>query len=174
MSSIVIYASSTGNTKKVAAEIFAAIPDSEKDMQDIIQWNHQLTADTYFVGFWTNRGSCPLEIINLLSELHGKRVALFGTCGLGRDEKYYRSIEQNVRVWIADDNEYLGCYLCQGKMPMSVRSRYESMRTGENAARVDYMIHNFDEALLHPDENDLAEARAFAEKAYARSMAGRS
>ncbi|MDO4284515.1 MAG: flavodoxin family protein [Eubacteriales bacterium] len=171
MSTMVVYASATGNTKKVASAIFAAIPDSEKDMQDILQWDHRSAADTFFVGFWNNRGSCPLEIINLLSELHGRRIALFGTCGLGRDAAYYRSIEQNVKVWIPDDNEYLGCFLCQGKMPMSVRSRYESMRTDQTASRIDHMVHNFDEALLHPDETDLANARAFVKKVLAEHPA---
>ncbi len=164
MSTMVIYSSQTGNTKKIATEIFAAIPDPEKDLQNIQDWHHDLSADTFFVGFWNNRGSCPLEIINLLSELHGKRIALFGTCGLGNDPQYFHSIESNVKVWIPDDNTYLGCFMCQGKMPMKVRSRYESMRNEGNASKVDFLLHNFDEALLHPDDKDVADAKNFVKK----------
>ncbi len=54
--------------------------------------------------------------------------------------------------------------MCQGKMPMAVRTRYESMRNEGNSAQIDFMLHNFDEALLHPDDQDAADARAFAKK----------
>ncbi len=164
MSTMVVYTSRTGNTKKIATEIFSAIPDPEKDLQDIQNRQHDLSADTFFVGFWNNRGSCPLEIIDLLSALHGKRIALFGTCGLGNDPQYFHTIESNVKVWIPEDNTYLGCFMCQGKMPMAVRTRYESMRNEGNSAQIDFMLHNFDEALLHPDDQDAADARAFVKK----------
>ena len=43
--------------------------------------------------------------------------------------------------------------MCQGKMPMSVRSRYESMLDKE-PERMREMIENFDEALSHPNVDD--------------------
>ena len=36
-------------------------------------------------------------------------------------------IEKHVKVWIPEDCTYLGAYMCQGKMPMDVRRRYETM-----------------------------------------------
>ena len=134
MDYMVLYASVTGNTKKVATEIFSALPGMSKDMQ------------------------------NVLSELHNKKIALFGTCGMGRGTEYYRDIEQKAKVWIPDDCEYLGMFLCQGKMPMKVREKYEISREDprEEAFRKQ-MLKNFDEALFHPNSQDLEDARAFAE-----------
>ena len=53
---------------------------------------------------------------------------------------------------------------CQGKMPMKVREKYEIFREDprEEAYRKQ-MLRNFDEALFHPNDNDLADARAFVE-----------
>lgn len=164
MKTLVIYSSSTGNTKMVAEAIFAAIPGEDRDMYPIGEWKHDLSADVYFIGFWNNRGTCGLDVMNLLSELHGKTVALFGTCGMGNCEEYFHSVEEAVSVWLPEDNVYAGSFLCQGKMPIRVRQRYESLRTPENAEKIDSCLRNFDEALLHPDENDLKNAAVFAKK----------
>lgn len=164
MDYMVVYSSKTGNTKQIATEIFSALPGMSKDMQNIEEYNGK-DADVFFVGFWTNRGSCDMSVIDLISELEGKKIALFGTCGFGGDEEYYKSIEQKVSVWIPDDCEYLGTFMCQGKMPMQVRKKYEiSMEDQKQEAWRKRMLQNFDEALLHPDETDFEHARAFVKR----------
>lgn len=162
MQAMVIYSSQTGNTQKIATAIFAAIPGESKDMQRIEEYTGK-DAEIFFVGFWTDRGNCDAQIANLLAGLHGKRIALFGTCGAQRDEAYYEQIIREVKAWIPPDNEYAGAFMCQGKMLMQVRKRYEAMLTdGSNDPHILRMIRNFDEALLHPDRKDEQEAAAFA------------
>lgn len=164
MEYMVLYASLTGNTKKVATEIFSALPGMSKDMQNIEEYRGK-DADVFFIGFWVDHGTCEMPVIDVLSELQGKKIALFGTCGMGKGTEYYREIEQRVTVWLPDDCEYLGIFLCQGKMPMQVREKYEISREDprEEACRK-RMLKNFDEALFHPNDQDLSEARAFARK----------
>lgn len=167
MQAMVVYSSETGNTQKIATAIFAAIPGESKDMQHVREYRGK-DADTYFVGFWTDMGDCDTQIANLLSGLHGKRVALFGTCGAGKDGVYYDQVVRQVKSWIAPDNIYAGAFLCQGKMPMQVRKRYESqLSNGGDEVCLRAMIRNFDEALLHPDKTDLIEAAEFARQVMA-------
>ena len=65
-----------------------------------------------------------------------------------------------MKTHIAPSNTLIGEYMCQGKMPMSVRQRYESMKQQPNAApNLDALIANFDRALAHPNEQDLAALR---------------
>ena len=46
--------------------------------------------------------------------------------------------------------------MCQGKMPLSVRERYEKMREQNNISlNIDKLIANFDKALSHPNKEDL-------------------
>ena len=46
--------------------------------------------------------------------------------------------------------------MCQGKMPLSVRERYEKMREQNNISlNIDKLIANFDKALSHPNKVDL-------------------
>jgi hypothetical protein len=46
--------------------------------------------------------------------------------------------------------------MCQGKMPLSVRQRYEGMKKQPiHLPNLDALIENFDNALSHPDAEDL-------------------
>ena len=53
-----------------------------------------------------------------------------------------------------NDGKLIGSYMCQGKMPMPVRARYEAM-AAQDPAKFQPMLDNFDRALAHPDQNDL-------------------
>ena len=159
---LVLYNSQSGNTKSVAAAIFSALPEGSRDLIDIDSGKPIPEASTYFIGFCVHRGSCCIEVSDLLSSLENKNIALFGTCGMGRSAEYYSLIEKNVSAWINSSCRYLGCYICQGKMPMQVRQKYENMRTSENAPQVDGFIRNFDCAMTHPDREDRKKAQEFA------------
>lgn len=168
MDYMVVYSSVTGNTKKVATEIFSALPGMSKDMQSMTEYRGK-DAEIFFIGFWVDRGTCDISVIDMLSELRGKKVALFGTCGLGNGADYFKSIEQKVKVWIPDDCEYLGAFLCQGKMPMQVRENYEiPMEDPRQEEWRKTMLRNLDEGLFHPNEEDLVRAREFVERILAR------
>ena len=61
-----------------------------------------------------------------------------------------------VKQSIDASNTVIGEYMCQGKMPQSVRERYVKMKENpEHPANLDLLIQNFDRALSHPDSEDL-------------------
>lgn len=163
----VVYSSRTGNTRRLAAVIYQSIPFSSKDIEELSDETREDDAKTYLVGFWTDRESCPQGIHEFLQKLSGKNVLLFGTCGFGGDAVYYKMIEEQVQKLIPSDCTYLGCYMCQGKMPISVREKYQKMLQDEKQkARAQELINNFDRALLHPDSRDFSEAEAFVRRVF--------
>lgn len=162
---LVVYASETGNTKKIADEILYALPSDSKEEINVRSWNGRHDAETYFIGYWINRGTCSLEIIDLISSLHHKNVAFFGTCGMGNDLDYYRQMEQIGEVWLPEDNKYLGSYFCQGSMPMYIRDKFEALRDKWGDTRCDRMLSLFDEGQKHPDRQDLLKANVFTDTA---------
>ena len=78
---------------------------------------------------------------------------LFGTAGFGGAPAYFEQILGRVKENLASGAEVVGTYMCQGKMPQVVRDRYEAM---EDSPRRTTMLENFDRALSHPDQGDLA------------------
>lgn len=161
---LVLYQSESGNTKKIAASIFS-LPPWQFQRSDLISISDKTIpeANVYFIGFCVHRGSCSMEVSDFLSDLSGKQIALFGTCGMGDSPEYYKDIAGRVSAWIEADNDYLGYFICQGKMPQKVRMKYESMRTNENNDQIDRFIQNFDLALTHPDDLDVEHAKVFVD-----------
>ena len=50
--------------------------------------------------------------------------------------------------------------MCQGRMPQAVRDRYVKMKEMPDAKpNLDALIENFDQALSHPDQEDLEKLR---------------
>ena len=132
----IIYNSLTGNTKLLAETL------------DTLE----LDKDVIYIGFWTNIGKADKETLEYLKTLKNKKIFLFGTCGFGLSEEYFTRIINNTKEYIDESNEVIGYYMCVGKMPQSVKDRYLKM---EDSKQKEMMIHNFDMALSHPDNNDL-------------------
>ena len=125
-------------------------------------------ADVVFVGFWCDKGSCSTAVQHFLQGLAGKRVFLFGTCGFGESDEYFAQILERVRAYLPVDAQYIGGAMCQGKMGMGVKRRYEGMleKDPENAqARM--LIDNWNKAQSHPNEDDVSRIAAAAKEALA-------
>lgn len=157
MTYAVIYASATGNTKMLAEEIRKRLGKKEcVCFGTVEEAGTAVRADIIFAGFWTDKGDCSEELGHFLEGLHGRRVFLFGTAGFGGAQSYFDQILERVKGHLAADNEVVGTYMCQGKMPQSVRKRYEGMmEQNPGDQRIKGMIENFDRAVQHPDEADL-------------------
>ena len=98
--------------------------------------------------------------LELLSKLRNKKIFLFGTAGFGGSAAYFQKILDHVKQSVDPSNTVVGEYMCQGKMPQSVRDRYMKMKAQpEHPANIDALIDNFDRALSHPDEDDLERLR---------------
>lgn len=170
MKYLVVYTSKTGNTEKIAAEIFEALPGMSKDIQRVEEVRGN--ADLYFVGFWNDKGTCSGSIMDFLSSIHGKKVALFGTCGMGGSKEYFKQVSKRVEALIPDDDEFLGSFICTGRMPPQVLERYKMMQERQDSPQLRRMIKAYEEGMLHPDEKDLELAREFVETILEKTMEG--
>ena len=95
-------------------------------------------------------------IWGIMAKLKNKKIFLFGTAGFGGSDAYFEKILGQVKQSIDASNTVIGEYMCQGKMPQSVRERYMKMKENpEHPANLDLLIQNFDRALSHPDSEDL-------------------
>lgn len=153
----VVYATSTGNTKLLADNVAKVLgedctyigqPDDKGKNVDII-----------FIGFWTDKGTCNEEIKKFISELKNKKVFLFGSAGAG-SEDYLNMVINNVKGELDGSCEVVGEFMCQGKMQQGVKARYERMleeKPGDE--EILRLIKNFEEALNHPNEDDLTRLK---------------
>ena len=150
----IIYSSITGNTKLLAETIKNEIKEEIVYFGKPI--NEEIDADVYFIGSWTNKGDASNDIINFLKKLKNKKIAYFATTGYGGSTTYYDTLFSRVKQYIDSSNTILGCFYCQGKMPIQFKERYIKMITeNPNDKNLKVSLKNFEDALTHPDKKDL-------------------
>ena len=156
----IIFSSVTGNTKLLANAIHDALPQENCDYFGTSSNRENPTSELIFIGFWTDKGTADENTLNLLKALRDKKIFLFGTAGFGGSEEYYQKILAKTKEAIDTSNTIVGEYMCQGKMPLSVKERYVKMiEEHGHKPNLDALLENFDSALSHPDANDLKKLK---------------
>ena len=155
MKNAIVYSSPTGNTKLLAETIKNEIPH-----ENLVYFGEPsqeaLEADRIYVGFWTDKGSCNRETADFLKMITNQEVYLFGTAGFGESREYFEKVLSRTEKSMKKGTRIIGRFMCQGKMPMTVRQRYEKMLNSPiQVPNLQGMIENFDRALNHPDPEDL-------------------
>ena len=159
MSYAIVFSSKTGNTRLLADTLRASLPQNECTYFGAPA-PEALEAETLYIGFWTDKGHADDTLTAFLQTLKGKRVFLFGTAGFGGSAEYFEQILAAVQESLDESNTVIGTYMCQGKMPMTVRQQYEKMLQQPNhAPNLEMLIENFDKALAHPDAADLEKQK---------------
>lgn len=160
----IVYSSRTENTKKLAVTIHKVLPSDSCFYYGTIDNVKDKLSNIIYIGFWTERGNADSLTIEFLKKLKNKKIFLFGTAGYGGSEDYFRNIINNVKKNIDSSNILIGTFMCQGKMPLAVKERYENMAKQNNSSvDIDKLIRNFEEALSHPDVTDLERLKASLE-----------
>lgn len=159
MSYAIVFSSKTGNTRLLADTLRASLPQNECTYFGAPA-PEALEAETLYIGFWTDKGHADDTLTAFLQTLKGKQVFLFGTAGFGGSAPYFEKILAATRKALDGSNTVIGSFMCQGKMPVSVRQRYEAMKAKPlHIPNLDALIENFDKALSHPDAADLEQLK---------------
>ena len=112
MSYAIVFSSRTGNTALLAQTIRDTLPG------DCLYFGtpdpKALEAETVYVGFWTDKGSCDESIAQFLKTLTNQKVFLFGTAGFGGSPEYFEQILKRVSENLGENTQLVGSYMCQG------------------------------------------------------------
>ena len=152
---LIVCESLTGNTAMLAEALRAHLQTENTVITTPVLADTD-SSDVFFVGSWTDKGDCAADTAAFLEKLEHKKVFLFGTCGFGRSDAYYDTVYRRFADHLKSSNQIIGHYICQGKMPESVLHRYEAMKAANpDCSRWDECIENYNEALNHPNGNDM-------------------
>ena len=165
----IVYESKTGNTKLLADKISEVCKETNDiillSAKEAMQSKELAETELYFLGSWTNKGSCGVDMQEFAKTLENEQVAIFGTCGFGGSQDYYDQLAQRFEEVLSDSNTVLNSFYCQGKMPAGIRARYVSMlQEHPDDEKLEVNIENFDKAQTHPDNNDLEMVKEFTKE----------
>lgn len=154
----VIYQSKSGNTKILAEQIFNALDTEEKELIDIDVEPTVPKAEVYFVGFGVHSGFCSREVLEVFEQITNGKFALFATCGYMPTEQYKVRLEKHLDVWLPEESEYLGMYLCQG----NIESDRQKIMLSQMPNKERELKQMFSLGSTHPDQEDIELAVDFA------------
>jgi flavodoxin len=152
---LVTYFSRTGNTKKVAETIFAAL-DGGKDLKPMDEDLAVAEYSLVFIGFPVQSHSVPYKVETFLKRIPaGKKIALFCTHGSLPGNKLSREALEYAVV-LTSKAKVLGTFACRGKLSLS------ALEVLSKSPEHQEWIEMAASANTHPNETDLEEAKVFA------------
>lgn len=101
-----------------------------------------------------------MDITDVFEQITGGKYAVFVTCGYVPTEQYKENLEKALEVWYPDEGEYLGMFLCQGR----VESDRRKIMISQMPSKEKEMQQMFRLGDSHLDEEDLENAIDFAIK----------
>ena len=157
MKILVTYFTQTGNTEKVAREMYGAI-GAQKEILPVDSVKDPGVYDIIFCGFPVHAHSVPLPVEHFIKRIPaGKKIALFATHGsLRGGELATTAIEHAASL--ASTLKVLGTFGCRGKVDQKIIEAL--IKKPEHQAWAEAAKS----AALHPDESDLEDARHFAKR----------
>lgn len=167
MKTYVIYSSKTGNTKKIASQIFGAIAKyeaAELVSVDEIK-SHHLEANRLAVGYWNDKGTADKMILDFAEKVTDKELILFGTQGADPESDHGKQCIENVNKLFSDSN-ILGHFLCQGRIDPELTKMFERLPADHPHAMDENRRKRHEQAASHPDQDDLSNAAAMIERIY--------
>lgn len=155
----VAYQSKSGNTRKVAEQIYKSIHTDDKELINLDEEKCLPESDVYFIGFAIHDSNCSMDIIDCLEDLTDAKYALFATCGYLPTEDYKGKLQDNIEIWLPEDGDYLGMFLCQGAVEYSQQNNMIRKMPSREAQ----LQRMFEIGSSHPNSKDLQSAEEFAE-----------
>jgi len=157
MNILVAYYSESGNTRKVAEAIFAALRHTGKILLPIEKTGDLAPYGLFFCGFPVQHFSVPARMVRFLQGIPpGKCLALFATHGsLRGGEKAVSAFYSALSL--SKGQTVIGTFGCRGQVNPQMLDEWMEAPQHQAWAR------EAQSAQGHPDATDLADAREFAE-----------
>ena len=163
MKSIVIYSSRTGNTKMVAEAIASALPEGTPCVTVKEVPADLASYDVVFMGFWADQGNADKAAQAVIKEITNEKVALFCTLGVPPVSPHAQETVEAAAKLLPNGQIPVGYFKCQGKVdPKVIEMMYKMFPEGHSHGKSAERDARHAQAASHPDENDLANAKAFA------------
>ena len=146
MKQLVVYSSQSGNTQKLAEEIFRQLPD-EKDIKPVAEAPSPSGYDLVYVGFWFKAGQPDPASMEYLKKCSNSKIFLFASHGAAAGSEPAK-MGMNKAIEATGGATVAGTFSCPGEVPDQVM---------ETAAAKDPQppwLKDAPEAKGHPNGND--------------------
>ena len=159
MKILISVSSKTGNTRKIAEAIHAALPEAE--LHNVESAPDPAAFDLIFVGFWVNRETADEKAQEYIGQIKNKTVAIFGTLGAYPDSQHAIDSLENA-AQLLPDCQVVDRYICQGAIDPKLIEWMSGLPAEHSHAPNDTNRKRWKDASMHPDIADCQAAADWA------------
>ncbi len=156
MKTLIAFTSETGNTKKLAHEIFNTL-DGDKTLKDIKDVNNANDYDFIYIGFPIHSFGVPDIARNFIDSITtNHRVALFATHAMPTESPLNKKQIENC-ISTADHLQIQGIYTCVGELSESVAEQL----LNSDDPQFQFFGKMRAKTIGHPNQEEITELRKF-------------
>lgn len=165
MSSLVVFSTSTGNTKKIADAIFSALKDKDKKITDVNEINtiNINEFERIIIGGWIDKGEIDEKAKEFLTKLKNKKLGLFVTMGGNPETDRAKNCFQEIKKLLEKNGNIVEkTFVCQGAIDSNLINKFREMAKQGTAgpfAATPEREARWAEAAKHPYEKDIENAK---------------
>ena len=165
MSSLVVFSTSTGNTRKIADAIFSVLKDTDKKIVNVNEINtvNMNEFEKIIIGGWIDKGEIDEKSKEFLTNLKNKKLGLFLTMGGNPEIDRAKKCVQKVRELLEKNGNIVEkTFVCQGAINPNLINKFREMTKQGTAgpfAATPEREARWAEAAKHPDEKDMENAK---------------
>ena len=163
--------SRTGNTQKIADAVCAQLDELDVGYR-VREAGEPVEGQNVIICFWCFKSRFDVRNKNLLAELSGKKILVFGAFGGYPDSAYADKVRRNVICDVREHNECLGVFLSQGRVSMKNVEKRRQLAPGSykcfaelHIEQGDHLddagVRRLEKSQKHPDGQDVARACSF-------------
>ncbi len=157
MKTLVVYSSQSGNTRKLAEEVFDALA-GEKEIHFVAEAPDPSGFNPVAVGFWLKAGKPDPQTLEYLPKIEDQQLFLFATHGAAAGSAHAEGAMAHARS-LVPNAKVLGTFSCQGEVDPSVMERVSQK------PEPPVWLKDAPQAAGHPDQGDIEELKKAIEKA---------
>ena len=158
---LIVYSSSTGNTRKIAEAIQSGFGVQNADLYSVKDDFSLEDYDNIAVGYWLTRGAPDVSVQALLAKLHNKTVILFQTQGTQLGSEHSVTAFARAAQHLAADCTVLGTFASQGAINPALIARRQGGDGSNPHSATERNKARWAAAADHPNQEDFERARDF-------------
>ncbi len=163
MKGLVVYSSNTGNTKKLAEEIYNGVSNmGDWSLEDVKNVSVTDEYDVVLLGGWAESGTLDKASLALLNNMNksDKKIGLFITMGSRTKTEHGKFCENNLTSLLKDCNS-LGVKLMQGKISDALMTKLAGMPDSVIPVSVKIAMQDGVDNYIEPSAEDYKKIAQF-------------
>ncbi len=173
MKTLLVYTSRTGNTERVAKEIYEElVSDFELDIKKLeeLDEGEEENYDFIITGFWIDQAYPVKNMRKFIESLKNKRIGMFATIGADPDSYHGERTKENLEELVDETSTLCAKFMCNGKVDPNLISKLKGMNLeklppGLTPDILTQMIEAGEKS-REPNEEDFKNARKIFRKVF--------